>query len=59
MTILHILKTEPDKTTKDLLSAFDASDSGDSTAFRLYDEKPDFEKLVDLIFEHEKNITWW
>jgi len=59
MKILHILKTEPDHTTKTLMSAFDGSQGEEVTIFRLYDPQADFEKLIDLIFEHDKIISWW
>jgi hypothetical protein len=59
MKILHILKTEPDNNTKTLMSAFDGSQGEETTVFELYDEQADFEKLIDLIFEHDKIISWW
>jgi hypothetical protein len=59
MKILHILKTEPDNTTRALISAFGGSKDEEETVFKLYDEQADCEKLIDLIFEHEKVITWW
>ena len=59
MKILHILKTEPDNTTKALISAFGDSQDEEETVFKLYDEQADCEKLIDLIFEHDKVISWW
>ena len=57
MKILHILKTKPDYITKTLM---DHVTSGkDVTIFRLYDEQVDYEKLIDLIFEHDKTVSWW
>ena len=59
MKILHILKTEPDNTTRALISAFGGSQDEEETVFKLYDEQADCEKLIDLIFEHDKVISWW
>jgi len=59
MKILHILKTEPEKTTRALMSALGSSQEEEATLFELYDEQADCEKLIDLIFEHDKIISWW
>jgi hypothetical protein len=59
MNVLHILKTETDNNTKTLMSAFNKSEGWESTEFMLYDELADYEKLIDLIFEHDKIISWW
>ena len=59
MKILHILKTDTDNNTKTLMSALNKSEGGESTKFMLYDEQADYEKLIDLIFEHDKIISWW
>lgn len=59
MNVLHILKTETDNNTKALMSALNKSEGVKSTEFMLYDEQADFEKLIDLIFAHDKIISWW
>jgi hypothetical protein len=59
MKTLHILKTQPDNNTRTLMSAFDGSQGGEATIFELYDEQADCDKLIDLIFEHDKIISWW
>jgi len=46
MKTLHILKTEP-------------SQGQETTVFKLYDEDADYEKLIDLIFEYDKTVSWW
>jgi hypothetical protein len=58
MKILHILKTEPDDETRALVSAFGMTDGRESIVIRL-DDSTDYEQLIDLIFEHDKVITWW
>ena len=59
MKILHILKTEPDNNTKTLMASLGESQGKDASVFALYDEQADYEKLIDLIFEHDKIISWW
>ena len=57
MKSLHILKSEPDQNTnllKDILSGDEESET-----FSLYGADPDYEKLIDLIFEYDRVITWW
>ena len=57
MKILHILKTEPDATTKRLIETI--SRENESTIFALYEQEADYDRLIDLIFAHESNISWW
>jgi hypothetical protein len=57
MKILHILKSEPDDTTKTLM---DIISEGEQTAtFKLYEGQPDYGSLLDLLFEYDKSISWW
>jgi len=57
MKLLHILKSEPDEQTKTLMESL--SQGGEATEFGLYEGAVDYGKLIDLIFEHKKVITWW
>jgi hypothetical protein len=41
------------------MSALGGSQVEEATVFELYDEHADCEKLIDLIFEHDKIISWW
>ena len=59
MKILHILKTELDSNTKILMASSGESQGKETSVFALYDEQADYEKLIDLIFEHDKIISWW
>lgn len=59
MKILHILKTEPDNNTKSLMTTLGELQGKETTVFTLYNEQADYEKLIDLIFEHDKIISWW
>lgn len=56
MKTLHILKTEPDENTNRLIDIL--SQGEEANVFRLYEDQ-DYEKLIDLIFEYEKTISWW
>jgi len=57
MKILHILKSEPDATTRTLMEL--SSQGHETTEVPLYEEGVDYDRLVDLIFEYDKVITWW
>jgi len=57
MKLLHILKSEPDDNTKTLMEIL--SEDEESTLFPLYEGGPDYEKLIDMVFEHDKTISWW
>jgi len=55
MKTLHILKTEPDNNTRELMDSI--SQGQETTVFKLYDEDADYEKLIDLIFEYDKTVS--
>ena len=59
MKTLHILKTTPDDDTNALMAMLVSSEEEGATIFRLYEEPADYEELLDLIFEHDKVISWW
>jgi hypothetical protein len=57
MTLLHILKSEPDNSTKTLMDILSSGE--ETTLFGLYKDNADYEKLIDLVFDHDKIISWW
>ena len=57
MKKLHILKSKPDEVTKKLIQLFQKLDD-QNDFFLLYETKPDYKKLIDQIFSHEKIISW-
>lgn len=57
MKILHILKTEPDEETRTLLDLL--SHGEESSTFSLSGPDPDYAKLLDLIFQNDRIISWW
>jgi hypothetical protein len=60
MRILHLLKSEPDELTKTLVEAFRANEKGnEATLIPLYGEHPDYDHIIDQIFDHDRVITWW
>ncbi len=57
MKLLHILKSEPDETTRRLMDAI--SQGKETTEIKLYEGEVDYDALVGLIFENDKNVSWW
>ena len=57
MKLLNILKSEPDENTRTFIEIL--SEGEEATEFSLYEEAAEYEKLIDMIFEHDKVITWW
>ena len=57
MKLLHIIKSAPDERTRTLMDMISRGE--EATEVSLYDEATDYGKLIDLIFEYEKVITWW
>ena len=57
MRTLHILKSEPDQNTQTLMDIL--CQDQDFTVLRLYEDPADYEQLIDLIFEHDRTISWW
>jgi len=58
MKVLHIIKSKPDETTKKLIELYKEGDNLNKFLL-LYESEPDYEKLIDQIFSHEKIISWW
>jgi hypothetical protein len=57
MRLLHIYKSEPDENTKILVKIL--SEGQGVTEYRIYEPEPDYEALIDMVFDHDKVITWW
>ena len=57
MKLLHVLKSEPDEVIKKLMKA--SSEGNDVQQFELFAKDVDYDKLVELIFENDKVISWW
>ncbi len=57
MKILNIYKSEPDETVKKLVEIVTRDRESDS--FDLNTDTPDYDTLVDKIFEADQTICWW
>jgi len=57
MKILHVYRSEPDETTKKLVEVVSAGNESES--FDLNVDNPDYDKLVDMVFDADKTICWW
>ena len=57
MKMLHILKSEPDENTRTFIEIL--SEGEEAAEFSLYEDAADYETLIDMIFAHDKVITWW
>lgn len=55
--MLHLIRSEPDAPTEDLIEAMRLEDR--DCVLRLYEENPDWDLIVRSIFEHDKIICWW
>lgn len=57
MKILNIYKSEPDETVRKLVEI--VTRDRESDTFNLNVENPDYDTLVDKIFDADQTICWW
>lgn len=57
MKILHVQKSEPDEIVTKLMEPI--SKGNDVQQFELYKGDVDYDKLIELVFNHDKVICWW
>jgi hypothetical protein len=57
MKILHVYRSAPIDDVKKLVAI--VSEGRDSENFDLNVESPDYDKLVDMVFEADQTICWW
>jgi len=57
MKILHVYRSEPSDITKKLVEV--VSKDNENKDFDLNTDSPDYDKLVDMVFDAEKTICWW
>lgn len=57
MKILHIFRSEPDETVKNIVKS--TTNGDESNVIELYQENIDWSCLVDEIFSHQKVVSWW
>ncbi len=57
MKTLHILKSEPDENTRVFLDIL--AEGENTTPFPLYEKDADYDRLIELIFENDRTVSWW
>jgi len=57
MKILNVYRSEPDDTVQKLVEIVTRDRETDS--FDLYTDSPDYDALVDKIFDADQTICWW
>jgi hypothetical protein len=57
MKILNVYRSAPDDTTKKLVEI--VSRDRDADSFDLHADAPDYDALVDKMFEADQTISWW
>ena len=57
MKVLNIYRSEPDDTTKKLVEIVTRDRESDS--FDLHVDAPDYDALVEKIYDADKTISWW
>ncbi len=57
MKVLNVYRSEPDDTTKKLVEIVIRDRESDS--FDLNVDSPDYDALVDKIFDADQVICWW
>jgi hypothetical protein len=57
MKILHIYRHQPDADIQELAAIL--SRDRQASEFMLFQEPVDYERLLDLILEHDQVISWW
>ncbi len=57
MKILHIYRSEPTEDVKKLVEI--VSEGRDQDSFNLNVESPDYDKLVDMVWDADQTICWW
>jgi hypothetical protein len=57
MKILHILRSEPDEMTRNLIQQ--SFEDAQNIEIPMHQKDVDYEKLVEEIFASDKVICWW
>jgi len=57
MKILHVYRSEPNDDVQKLVEI--VSEGRETETFKLYEGEPDYDKLVDMVFEADQTICWW
>ncbi|MBW2501399.1 MAG: hypothetical protein JRD64_05025 [Deltaproteobacteria bacterium] len=57
MKILHVYRSAPSETTNKLVEI--VSEGRETDSFDLAAGNPDYDALVDKVFEADQTICWW
>ena len=57
MKILQVYRSEPNDDVKKLVTILNRDRDADE--FKLYEENPDYDLLVQKIFDADKTVCWW
>ncbi len=57
MKILHVYRSEPNDDTKKLVQIL--SRDRDAMEFKLYLGDPNYDTLVQMIFDADQTVSWW
>ena len=57
MKILHLFRHPPDAVTRELVTIL--SRDRETAEFSLYQQPVDYDRLLDLIINHDQVISWW
>jgi len=57
MKLLHVYRSEANDDVKKLVEI--VSEGRECQSFNLNVESPDYDKLVDMVFDVDQTICWW
>lgn len=57
MKILHVYRTAPNDDVQKLVEI--VSEGRETESFDLNVDSPDYDKLVDMVWDAEQTICWW
>jgi hypothetical protein len=57
MKILHVFRHPPDTVTRELVTIL--SRDREAAEFSLSQKPVDYDRLLDLIINHDQVISWW
>jgi len=57
MKILNVYRSAPTEDTKKLVEI--VSEGRETESFDLNVDNPDYDKLVDMVFDADQTICWW
>ena len=57
MKVLHIMRSEPDETTRMFMATM--FQDSEVSRIQLYDFTTDYSRLVEQLFAADKVVSWW